>query len=118
MPPEKSDPSYLWDRLDAAMAVQQFVHGKTLDEYAQDRLLRGAVERHIEIIGEAASKISGQLRAAHPEIPWRGIIGQRHVLAHDYGEIEDEQIWRVATVHIPAIVKQLQGLLPSAPDAG
>jgi uncharacterized protein with HEPN domain len=80
MRPERGDLAFLWDMLDAARAIQEFVAGKKLEEYARDRMMRGAVERHIEIIGEAARNLSESLRGEHPEIPWRTIIAQRNVL--------------------------------------
>ncbi len=116
MRPETSDASYLWDMLDAAGAVQEFVVGKTCNDYTRDRLLRGAVERHIEIIGEAARNISPSYRDAHPEIPWRKIIAQRHILAHEYGEVKHENIWLVATVHIPDLIGKLRPLIPPPPS--
>jgi uncharacterized protein with HEPN domain len=85
------------------------------EEYCGDRKTRRAVEREVEIIGEAARKVSAGFRDAHPEIPWRKIIGQRHKLAHEYAEIQDEVIWRVATVHIPVLIERLRPLLPSPP---
>lgn len=54
MQPEQRDKGYLWDMLDAAQAIQSFIMNKTPDDYAGNRMLRGAVERHLEIIGEAA----------------------------------------------------------------
>ncbi|MCU0917151.1 MAG: DUF86 domain-containing protein [Planctomycetes bacterium] len=118
MRPETSDLSFLWDMLDAAGAVQEFVGGKTFNDYTRDRLLRGAVERHIEIIGEAARNVSPSYRDAHPEIPWRKIIAQRHVLAHEYGEVKHENIWLVATVHIPDLIDKLRPLIPPPPSEG
>ncbi len=115
MPPDNRDASFLWDMLDAAKAVVQFVSGRSFDDYVQDRMLRGAVERHVEIIGEAARSVSKAFRDAHPEIPWRPIIAQRHVLAHEYGDIEDRLIWRVATVHIPELIALLGPLIPHPP---
>ena len=100
MRPEESDLAYLWDMLDAVRAISGFVRE------------RGAVERHVEIIGEAAGRVSAAFREAHPEIPWRRIVAQRHVLAHEYGEIEHELIWKVATVHIPELIDALDGLVP------
>jgi uncharacterized protein with HEPN domain len=102
--------------LDASIAIRQFLVDKTFDDYDTDRLLRGAVERHIEIIGEAARNVSQHFRANHPQIPWSKIIAQRHVLAHEYGEIKHERIWSVATVHIPELVKLLEPLVPESPD--
>ena len=116
MRPESSDISYLWDMLDASMAIRQFLIGKTFAEYNSDRLLRGAVERHIEIIGEAARNVSDGFRAKHPEIQWSKIIAQRHVLAHEYGEVKHERIWSVATVHISELIKLLDPLIPEPPE--
>jgi uncharacterized protein with HEPN domain len=116
MTAERNDNSYLWDMLTAARAVATFVEGRTVADYLADLMLRSAVERQIEIIGEAARHISADFQAAHIDIPWRPIQAQRHVLAHDYGEIRYERIWRVATVHIPALIRQLEPLLPSPPD--
>jgi uncharacterized protein with HEPN domain len=116
MTAERDDNSYLWDMLTAARAVETFVHKRTVADYLDDLMLRSAVERQIEIIGEAARHISAAFQDAHADIPWRPIQAQRHVLAHDYGEIRYERIWRVATIHIPALIQQLEPLLPSSPD--
>ena len=115
MPREQSDASFLWDMLTAARAVASFVTGRTFKQYERDLLLRSAVERQIEIIGEAARRITRAFRDRHPEIPWPRIMGQRHVLAHDYGEIEHDRIWRVATIHIPVLIGQLEPLVPAPP---
>jgi uncharacterized protein with HEPN domain len=69
MSAEKDDNAYLWDMLTAAHAVESFVRGRTVADYLDDLMLRSAVERQIEIIGEAARHISAAFQAAHPEIP-------------------------------------------------
>ncbi len=112
MPPEKQDEAYLWDMLDAAQAIQQFVENRSLQDYVADRLLRSAVERNVEIIGEAARGVSVTFQAAHAEIPWRAIIAQRNVIAHDYGEIDDQRLWAVAMKFIPELIGQLEPLVP------
>jgi len=109
---EQDDQAYLWDMLDAALAVQDFIRGKTVSDYLTDRMLRGAVERHLEIIGEAARRISNELKDQHPEIPWRSIIGQRNILAHEYGEVRPETIWNVAMDRIPELIDALRDILP------
>ncbi len=116
---EKDDNALLWDMLDAALAVQKFIQSRTFRDYQADRMLRNAVERNIEIIGEASGKMSRAFREAHPEIPLQRMTAQRHVIAHEYGELEDELIWKVATVRIPELIALLQPLLPrSAKNPG
>ena len=112
MRPEAPDLAYVWDMLDAALAVQEFVSGRSFREYGFNRMLRGAVERHVQVIGDAASRVSEPFRLAHPEVPWRKVVAQRHVLAHEYGEIKHELLWRVATEHIPQLIGSLTPLLP------
>ena len=115
MPPEDRDPAYLWDMLDAAYEVQRFMAAVRLEEYMQDPLRQRAIERIIEILGEAARNVFETFKAGHPEIPWRAIIAQRHVLAHEYGRIDHARIWTVATVHIPDLIAQLEPLIPPLP---
>jgi len=98
--------------LGACERVSQFVAGRTQTEFVNDVYFRSAVERQIEIIGEAARGVSDAFKAAHPEIPWRPIIAQRHILAHEYGEVEPPLIWRVATEHVPALAILLRHHLP------
>lgn len=114
MPRERNDAArdaaWLLDMLAAARAVQTFVAGRTFEQYEQDLFFRSAVERQIEIIGEAARGLSDAFKTAHAQIPWRPIMAQRHRLAHEYGEIDDGLIWTVATVHVPALIVQLEPL--------
>ena len=120
MPPEPHDTSdgdaaYLRDMMDACERIKRFIANHSLTDYQQNDLLRSADERQIEIIGEAARRVSDEFRRSHPEIPWRPFIAQRHILAHEYGEVEDVLIWRVATVHVPALETLLRGLV--SPDS-
>ena len=73
--------------------------------------MRRAVERDLEIIGEAARHISESFRAQHPEITWRKIIGLRNILSHDYGSVDDERVFAVAQTRIPELIAQLNRLL-------
>jgi uncharacterized protein with HEPN domain len=116
MPPERREPARLWDMLEAARNVVAFAQGRTYENYLDDLMLRSAVERQIEIVGEAARYISEATVSQHPEIPWDKIRAQRHVLAHEYGEIQHERIWRVVTVHLPELIKHLEPLIPPLPQ--
>jgi uncharacterized protein with HEPN domain len=104
MPRETEDQALLLDMVDSARSVVEMIAGMTFDHYVNDRRTRRAVEREVEIIGEAARAVSDGFQQAHPDIPWRKIIGQRHKLDHEYGEIQDEILWRVATIHAPELI--------------
>lgn len=92
MRPDERDAALLLDMLVHARRATTYVAGITKDEFEADQMRRDAVERVISIIGEAASKLSPKLREEHPEVPWRAIIGQRHILVHDYGRIVSDTI--------------------------
>jgi uncharacterized protein with HEPN domain len=115
MPHDKGDEACLWDMLEAARAVARFVQGRSFQEYVDNLMLRSAVERQIEIIGEAARCTSQEYQQLHPQIPWQGVIGQRHVLAHDYAGIKHDRLWRVATELVPQLIRLLEPLVPPAP---
>ncbi|MEK6323056.1 MAG: HepT-like ribonuclease domain-containing protein [Acidobacteriota bacterium] len=112
---EPRDPAYLWDMLEAAREVQEFTTGVSYEQYLGNRVLQLAVERKLEVIGEAARRVSETVREAHPEIPWQPIISQRNVISHQYGEIKHERIWEVVDVHIPALILMLEPLIPPIP---
>jgi uncharacterized protein with HEPN domain len=116
MPPDVRDSAYLWDMREAARNVGRFVGVKTREEYLADDLTKSAVERQIEIIGEAARFVSPVYQQAHPEIPWSGIIGQRHRLAHDYRIIDHERLWKVISEYIPDLLTKLEPLIPPPPS--
>lgn len=108
MQPEQRDAGYLWDMLDAARTVEQLSSGLDFNQYSNDRRTQLAVERSLEIIGEAASRVSTSFRNAHPQIPWRQIIGQRNVLIHEYGEIKQERIWKTVRENVPQLIELLK----------
>jgi uncharacterized protein with HEPN domain len=78
---------------------------------------RLAVERALEIVGEAARQLPPTYRAAHPEVPWRDIIGMRNILAHGYASVEDAIIWRTVAVRIPQLLEQLERLIQEEPES-
>lgn len=110
MPLSKRDPANLLYMLEASEQVLHFLRNKTFED-----LLRAAVERNIGIIGEAARRISEELKQEHPEIPWRKIIAQRNVLIHEYDDIDYKEIWEVVTFHLPRLIDQIRPLIPPLP---
>jgi uncharacterized protein with HEPN domain len=110
------DPAWLFDRVEAGNALVSHVEGRTYEEFVSTRLLRAAVEREVDIIGEAVRCLSDELKTAHPEIPWKKIEQQRQIVAHDYYVLDPERLWAPATVHVPALLVQVAPLIPALPE--
>jgi uncharacterized protein with HEPN domain len=100
---------------EACREVMEFAAGRRWEDYCRDKMLRAAIERKVEVIGEAARNISAVFKKANYKIPWQAIMAQRHRLAHEYGDIDDNLIWKVATVHVPELMALLGPLLPPEP---
>lgn len=88
-----------------------FVAGRQAEDLDSDRMLLFALVRSIEIIGEAAAKISAELRLKAPEIPWNIIISMRNRLIHAYFDIDRDILWKTATIELKILLPQLQALL-------
>lgn len=104
----------------ACRAVAGFIAGFDEPGFRASDLLRSAVARKIEIVGEAARRLSAEFRAAHPEVPWRQIVGMRDRLIHGYDDIDRGKVWSVAAEELPALEKVLSSLLvpKPAPEPG
>jgi len=120
MQPEERDPAYLWDMLEAARAIVEFTQGVTPAQFLEDRkemvLTRLAVERKLEILGEAARKVSAPFREAHPEIPWPQIIGLRNVISHEYHRVNYGRIYGITHEDAPRLIMLLAPLIPPLPQ--
>ena len=84
--------------------------------FLASRLHQNAVIRALEVLGEAAGKVSAGCRAAHPELPWREMTAMRHRLIHGYAEVRLDLVWTVARDHLPGLIAALAPLVP--PDEG
>ena len=113
MPVSKRDLSYIWDMRTAAQEILEFMQGVSQADFERNNQLRYAVERQLMVIGEAARHVSDEFQEQHPEIPWLQIIGQRNVLAHDYGEILVERVWLTATKSLPELLIVLDQIIPN-----
>jgi len=108
----KDDSLYLGHMLDIARKVVTKTSGLSRADYDQDENLRLALAHLVQVIGEAARRVSPKTQKAHPEIPWANIIGMRHKVVHDYLEVDEDIIWAVARVDLPALVKALERIVP------
>ncbi len=105
------DEAYLLDMLLAARDARAFVSGLDEAAFRASRLHQNAVIRSLQIIGEAAGKVSPATQAARPEIPWREITGMRHRLIHGYAEVRLDLVWTVAQERLGPLIAALEPLI-------
>lgn len=112
----RDERTYLFDMIDSARMVQDFVRGRTYEQFQTDLMLREAVLRRLGIIGEAARCVSEATRQRMPNLPWRDIIGMRNVLVHVYFGVKLEIVWRTSTEDLPVLIATVEQFLnPPAP---
>ncbi len=103
---------YLYDMLSSCEFLLKFTRGKTVDDYVNDRGFRSALERELQIIGEALmllERASPQLAQRIPE--YRNIIGFRHVLVHGYSTLSAETVWNVVETKLAVLTGEIKSLL-------
>ena len=110
----KTDYVRLRHMLDAANEALSFVADKSRIELDLDRALALALVKSIEIIGEAASRISRELRTQSPDIPWADIVAMRNRLIHAYFDVNLDIVWQTVTDELPPLVRALEQLLVSS----
>ena len=117
MQPEAREMARLWDMLDAEQTVLEFISDMHVEDFLQDRKTRNAVERNLEIVGEAARRVSTETRDEHPDTPWKPMIGLRNVLAHEYDAIRHEILWRICRRELPLLIRLLEEMGVDDPPA-
>jgi uncharacterized protein with HEPN domain len=108
----KDDLVYVRHMLDTARSVVGKVRGMSQPDFDASDDLRLALTHLIQTIGESARRVSPAFQQAHPEVPWKKMIGMRHKVVHDYLEIDFEIVWDVATVKLPPLVVELEKIVP------
>jgi uncharacterized protein with HEPN domain len=97
--------------LDAAREAREFARGRQRSDLDEDRQLVLAVVKSIEIVGEAAARISEETRAANPAIPWAAAVGMRNRLVHAYFDIDHDRVWDTVTDDLPPLIVELSNLV-------
>ena len=110
---QHDDTAYLGHMLEMARKAVQKLSGKTRADYDADEDLRIVLTHWVQIIGEAASRVSSPIRDANPHIPWRRIVGIRHRIVHDYMNIDADLLWEVVTVSLPELIEMLEPIVPA-----
>jgi uncharacterized protein with HEPN domain len=94
--------------LDSTNAIASFIKGKNRKCLDTDRLLLSGIIRELEILGEAAGKVSQHSKDLFPSLPWKQLIGMRNRLIHAYFDIDHDIIWKTITESLPALVDKLE----------
>jgi uncharacterized protein with HEPN domain len=114
--PVERDAALLLDMLLAARDAVAFVEGMDETAFMKSRLHQNAVVRALEVLGEAANRVSPGFRTANPGIPWRETTAMRNRLIHGYADIRFDLVWTVVRSHLPPLISALTPLVP--PDEG
>lgn len=115
MSPSERDVASVWDMVQAIAGILQDTKGFSLDAFLGDRKTRRAVERELEILGEAARRISPEFQQLHPEIDWRNTLNLRNLTAYRYETVSYEELWRIVQDVLPGMKADLEAMLPPLP---
>ncbi len=102
--------------IDACGKAIEFIENKSMSDLESDKLLQFAVVRAIEIVGEAASRVTSETRSQHPEVPWLAIVGMRNRLIHAYFDINTVILWHALTQEIPDLLIKLEIIIGPVKD--
>jgi uncharacterized protein with HEPN domain len=106
------DDTYLVDILESSKMALGYVSDKSWNEFYEDTQCQDAVVRRIEIIGEAARRVSQETRDKHPQIPWREMTSMRNLVIHEYDVVDINQVWDTVQNKIPPLIKELAKIVP------
>ena len=101
--------------LDGARDAVTIAQGRARADLDKDIMLRHALVHCVEIIGEAAARVTDPGRSCVPEVPWPRMVGMRHILVHNYYAVDLDAVWRVVDEHIPPMVPVLEQALKDWP---
>ena len=107
---------YLGQMLDNAREAIEIARDADAARFESDRVLRLALTRLVQVVGEAARKVSPEGRATYPAIPWRSIVGMRHILVHEYEGPRESMVWETVVEDLPKLPATLEAALPEPPS--
>ena len=110
------DSEYLVDILASARLVSTYVAGVRREQFLKDTRLQDSVIRRLEIIGEAAGRLSPEFRERHPEIPWNAMTGMRNRMIHGYDDIDMDIVWNTSQESIPNLLTLIEPLTSRESD--
>lgn len=112
-----SDSVRLRHMLDAAQKARYYIHDHTRSDLESDELLSLALVRLLEIVGEAATHVSANVRTAYPSIPWQPIADTRNRLIHGYFDVDMDIVWTILQDDLPLLVAELERIVAQLPNS-
>jgi len=110
--PHHDPEKYLYDMLSSCEFLLELTSNKTVDDYINDRVFRSALQRELQIIGEALIQLDKAAPALAAQIPeYQNIIGFRHVLVHGYDSLDPATVWNVVETKLEGLTEKIKSLL-------
>jgi uncharacterized protein with HEPN domain len=106
----RDDRERLEDILDAIARIEKY-SARGREAFESDELIQTWVVQHLQIIGEAASRVSDEMQSAHPEIAWANIVAMRNIIVHEYFGVDRDEVWSTVEFDLPTLKRQVKALL-------
>ncbi len=108
---KRDDLIRLRQMLDYALKAQGMVAGRNRQDLGNDEMLQLALTRALEVIGEAANRVSPETKKRYEDIPWRAIVGMRNRLIHGYDNVDLDVLWETVVTELPPLIEKLAAIL-------
>jgi uncharacterized protein with HEPN domain len=102
---------YLQDIWESILAIEEYAHSLSEDEFYSNRQAQDAIVRRLEIIGEAVKNIDENFRNKYPQIPWKRIAGMRDIIAHEYFGVKLDRVWDVVRKDLSELKEKIRTVM-------
>jgi len=102
---------FIEDALECIGRIEKYIEGLTFEDFENDSKTVDAVVRNLEIIGEASKSIQEDVKARYPDVYWKGVVGLRNRIIHEYFGVDLKIIWHIVKEELPTLMKQMKRIL-------
>jgi uncharacterized protein with HEPN domain len=114
---QRDDRVYIGHMIDTANKAIGFVAGVEREDFDNNELLRLSLTHLLQIIGEAARRVSPDFRDAYPTIPWKAVVGMRSKVVHDYLDVDEDVVWDTVKNDLPPLIAELEIIIDAEESA-